>query len=58
MITEAFGTAAIMRLRMRLWRNWRILPLTVGSPSVCLNSSFISRSDIFCRSYQCRYWNR
>ena len=29
-----------------------------GSPSDCLNSSFISCSDIFCRSNHCRYWKK
>src|SRR5262249_14993150 len=47
MTTEAFGTAAMMRLRMRVARNWRSLPLIVGSPSVWRNSSLISGSDIF-----------
>ncbi len=41
-----------MRFFMRCWRNCRILPLMCGSPSDCLNSSFISCSDIFCRSNQ------
>ena len=29
-----------------------------GSPSDCLNSSFISCSDIFCRSNHVRYWKK
>src|SRR5450755_1717538 len=58
MITEALGTAAIMRFFMRAWRNCLIRPLMCGSPSDCLNSSFISCSDIFCRSNHCRYWKK
>ena len=37
--TVALGTAAIMRLRMRETRSWRILALIFGSPSCSLNSS-------------------
>src|SRR6478672_9009451 len=58
MTTEALGTAAIMRFFIRAWRNCLIRPLTCGSPSDCLNSSFISCSDIFCRSNHCRYWKK
>ena len=56
--TDALGTCAIMRLRMRAIRICRILPLIIESPSDCLYSSFNSRTDIFCRSYHWRYWNR
>src|ERR1700722_15744505 len=58
MITEALGTAVIMRFFIRACRNCFSLPLICGSPSDCLNSSFISCSDIFCRSYHCRYWKK
>src|ERR1700742_1816981 len=58
MITEALGTAAIMRFFIRACRSCLIRFLTCGSPSDCLNSSFISCSDIFCRSYHCRYWKK
>src|SRR5216684_1660778 len=47
-----------MRFFMRACRNCLIRPLTCGSPSDCLNSSFISCSDIFCRWYHCRYWKK
>ena len=36
---NASGTAAIMRLRLRSWRNCRMRALMCGSPSACLCSS-------------------
>src|SRR3546814_7897085 len=46
MTTSAEGTAAIMRRRDRSSRIWRSRCLIIGSPSLCLNSSFISCREI------------
>src|SRR5919199_308655 len=43
---EAVGTCAIMRLRERSWRSFRIRPVTCGSPSLCLCSSRTSWRDM------------